>query len=296
MMLYGVVILLLIVTVVFVAYQIMVMRDLSRQLDTVLSDQSQSIIKLTGSLFLYPRLVKQLNAVILERRQVRKQYQKLMIQQKQMISAMSHDFRTPLTSVLGYIELLQNGVSKDIEKKYLDIIYWRAHDLNDMLDSFYQLSRLESNELEVHYQNVDIYQLLTQQLSSYYEDLNKQFDHVEIQLEFLKLMIYSDDKLLTRVMSNLIKNALVHGMGEFKVNAYTMADCVVIEFSNHAHFDHNFDVNQLFERNFKISKDRSRQSSGLGLAIAKEIVLRIGGQLAVDYDGERIKFKLLLKK
>ena len=194
---------------------------------------------------------------------------------RQQIANVSHDLRTPLTSILGYLQLLEGeGLTAEERREYLSIVQGRARALQSMIVSFYDLSRLEGGEYPLSRERVDLYHVLSQMVAEFYNDFTD-FD-MTVELREGLPAVTADPAGVLRVFTNLIRNALEHGRKRMSILLYQEGGEVVSVFANDAPGLTPEDVEHVFDRFFTADKMRTGQSTGLGLAIVKALVERMG--------------------
>lgn len=204
---------------------------------------------------------------------------------RQQISNISHDLRTPLTSILGYLQLLEGeGLTAEERREYLTIVQGRAKALQSMIVSFYDLSRLEGGEYPLSRERVDLYHVLSELVAEFYNDFEG-FDMTVELREGLPAVI-ADPAGVLRVFTNLIRNAMEHGRSRMSILLYQEGDEVVSVFANDAPGLTQEDVKHVFDRFFTADKMRTGQSTGLGLAIVKALVERMGHTVSAELDGD----------
>lgn len=199
---------------------------------------------------------------------------------RQSIANMSHDLRTPLTSIVGYIQLIKSpNTNREEQKEYLDIIENRTKSLQTLISSFYDLSRLEGNEYSFSYKKVSLEKVLSNNLALYYtEFINKGIEPI-IEIEENTPLIISDENAVNRVFSNLIGNMLKHGQDYIKITLKKKDGFIVSEFINLAPTLTEEQVTKLFDRFFTADKSRSDKNTGLGLCITKALVEQLGNDI-----------------
>lgn len=199
---------------------------------------------------------------------------------RQSIANMSHDLRTPLTSIVGYIQLIKSpNTNREEQKEYLDIIENRTKSLQILISSFYDLSRLEGNEYSFSYKKVSLEKVLSNNLALYYTDfINKGIEPI-IEIEENTPLIISDENAVNRVFSNLIGNMLKHGQDYIKITLKKKDGFIVSEFINLAPTLTEEQVTKLFDRFFTADKSRSDKNTGLGLCITKALVEQLGNDI-----------------
>ena len=204
---------------------------------------------------------------------------------RQQIANVSHDLRTPLTSILGYLQLLEGeGLTAEERREYLSIVQGRARALQSMIVSFYDLSRLEGGEYPLSRERVDLYHVLSQLVAEFYNDFTD-FD-MTVELREGLPAVTADPAGVLRVFTNLIRNALEHGRKRMSILLYQEGGEVVSVFANDAPGLTTEDVEHVFDRFFTADKMRTGQSTGLGLAIVKALVERMGHTVSAELEGD----------
>lgn len=218
----------------------------------------------------------------------------------ELISNVSHDLKTPLTSIITYVDLLKREDSTEEEKEdYIKILDSKAKKLKVLIEDLFEVSKINSGKLELAKEKVDIVDLIYQVLgecSNCYEE-----KHIDFKLKSFasEVVLNLDGKQISRVIENIVSNALKYSMENTRVyiNIENKADEVIISFKNIAAYEMNFDVEEIFER-FKRG-DESRNSevegSGLGLAISKSIIELHDGKMYIEKEGDLFKVFIVLK-
>lgn len=218
----------------------------------------------------------------------------------ELISNVSHDLKTPLTSIITYVDLLKREDSTEEEKEdYIKILDSKAKKLKVLIEDLFEVSKINSGKLELAKEKVDIVDLIYQVLgecSNCYEE-----KHIDFKLKSFasEVVLNLDGKQISRVIENVVSNALKYSMENTRVyiNIENKANEVIISFKNIAAYEMNFDVEEIFER-FKRG-DESRNSevegSGLGLAISKSIIELHDGKMYIEKEGDLFKVFIVLK-
>lgn len=215
---------------------------------------------------------------------------------RQQIANVSHDLRTPLTSIRGYLQLMEDETLSDEERKRcFAVVEERARVLQDLIAAFYDLSRLEAGEYTVAREKVDLREVLSELLAAFYSDLEAKF-RVEVDLPEGLPPVWGDRAALTRVYANLIRNALDHGEGRLTITAREAGDGVETRFVNGGCRVGEAEINQVFDRFFTSDQTRSGRNTGLGLAIVKALADRMGGSVRAERDGGDFAVILRWKK
>jgi len=195
---------------------------------------------------------------------------------RRQIANVSHDLRTPLTSILGYLQLLEGErLSEEERREYLLVIEGRARTLQELIAAFYDLSRMEGGEYPLTAESVDLHRELSALMAEFYAELEEKFT-VTVELEEGLPPITADRSGVIRVFTNLIGNAVKHGSGELWVTLERSGENLVTSFSNGAPGMTAEDAAHAFDRFYTADKTRSDRNTGLGLAIVKALVERMG--------------------
>ena len=206
---------------------------------------------------------------------------------RQQISNISYDLRTPLTSILGYLQLLEgDSLTVEERREYLGIVRGRAKALQSLITSFYDLSRLEGGEYPLSREKVDLYHVLSELVAEFYNDFEQSGFDMTVELAPGLPAVTADPAGVLRVFTNLIRNALEHGQKRMSIFLYRQEETVVSAFSNDAVGLTREDVEHVFDRFFTADKMRTGQSTGLGLAIVKALVGQMGHRVTAALDGE----------
>lgn len=210
-------------------------------------------------------------------------YRRKELDLRRQIADVSHDLRTPLTSILGYLQLLEDdALSPEKRREYLEVIRGRAAMLQTLITSFYDLSRIEGGQWQLEREPVDLGRELADQLAMAYEQLEGEGIRVEVSIQDKLPPVWGDRKAVVRVLSNLLTNAYKHGSDYLSVRAWEEDGSVVTAFSNGAKDMTAEDAFYVFDRFYTADRTRSGQNTGLGMAIVKALVEQMGHRVSAD--------------
>ena len=201
---------------------------------------------------------------------------------KEAVTNISHDLRTPLTAICGYIDLLESEEMTENTKRYLAQIKGRTEALKSLTEELFRYS-VVSSVSEMNYENVNVGKALEEALLSFYGAFGQKNITPQISLPEDAVVRTLDAAALSRVFENIIGNALKYSDGDFYV---TMEKTGVITFSNTSSALSSVDVGKLFDRFFTV--DSARKTTGLGLSIAKLLTERMGGAISAEYKESKI--------
>lgn len=210
------------------------------------------------------------------------------------ISYISHDLRTPLTSILGYLELVKStGINENERMEYLEVVTNRSKNLQCLIEQFYDYSRLNDKCYRINVETVDIHRLLSDHLLNYYSDFENKGINVELDMEDKPLLIKGNINAINRILSNLTENAIKYSKDTLRISLKKGNEKVAITFKNLAYPLTEEDVNHLFDRFYMKDVTRNSNSSGLGLTIAKLLAEELGGSMNAKLHGEWLEIKVM---
>ena len=208
------------------------------------------------------------------------------------IANISHDLRTPITSILGYLQLFQSSTNlSDKQANYLEIITSRIHNLKQLIENLFSYSIVYDtiDLLNLKQENINL--ILEDSIAMYYQDLiTKKITPV---IEIPDQPIYKNvDKLaLKRVFNNLISNILKYGVGSMKIS---ITDEKII-FENKTNSYDQIDVGKIFDRFFTVAQARNNNSMGIGLAISKSLIEKMNGKIEASLDSDTLAITIYLE-
>ncbi|MBU3088371.1 sensor histidine kinase [Clostridium gasigenes] len=210
----------------------------------------------------------------------------------ELITNVSHDLKTPLTSIISYVDLLKNENLKEVDRiKYINVLDRKAQRLKVLIEDLFEASKAASGSIELQKENIDVTSLLRQTLGEFQEKISAS------SLEFInkwpeeKAELYLDGKKTWRVFENLISNILKYSMKNSRVyiDVIKNIDNVQIVMKNISAYQLDFTEEEVIERFKRGDKSRNTEGSGLGLSIAKSLTDLQGGTLKIEIDGDLFK-------
>lgn len=210
----------------------------------------------------------------------------------ELITNVSHDLKTPLTSIINYVDLLKKeGLSADQSTHYLEVLDRKTQRLKVLIEDLFEASKMASGATELYWEKVDVSALLTQALAEFSDKIEASTLTFRVNVQSPHMYALLDGKKTWRVFENLIGNALKYALPGTRVYVTLTEnnEHVIFIIQNISTHELNFGVEELFERFKRGDQSRGTEGSGLGLAIAKSIVELQGGTLSIDIDGDQFK-------
>ena len=273
-------------------------KRLAYQIEKNSKFESTGIVK-KDSFFLGKALIDSINVLIVEHHRQKKEYEETRQNFKSMVTTISHDFRTPLTSISGYVQILldDDDVSYENRQKYLKIIESRAISLSSLIEDFYTVSSIDSLDYPYNLTTISLSEILRAQIAAYYVELEKRYSTIEVDIVESPCYMISDRTSLQRIFSNLIKNALSYGIDTIRISLKEEENSYKIEFSNslYENADKNI-ADKIFERNYSVNWASSSKSTGLGLSIAKSMTEKMGGSIGAEVIDDMLVFSIEFEK
>lgn len=202
---------------------------------------------------------------------------------KQAVANISHDLRTPLTSVFGYIQLLESGgLTPQEQSEYIAVIKKRTKRLQALLNDFFELSVIESVDYRMRLEPIDLSRLLPEILIGFYDRFNESKLKPVIQIPEEERVIIADERAVRRVVENLILNSIRHARDATVIRLEKRSSITVLTISNEAKQLTGIHLDLLFNRFYMADQTRAGNGSGLGLSIARSLMLRMNGTLTAE--------------
>lgn len=224
-------------------------------------------------------LTDELNTLIEQTAALRKEIADSESHLKDTIINLSHDIRTPLTSMDGYFQLLLKSDDPEERQQYAAVISDRLSSLKEMLDELFTYAKLTNKAYEVELSPCAVNEILLSVLFSFYKDIKQRGIEPLVNVPEQDIFIQGNEPALRRIFQNILKNCIEHGNNQLSVRLINSSDMVHIYFENDYQMQEPIDANKVFDRFYKADGARSKTSTGLGLSIAKELVERLNGSI-----------------
>lgn len=264
-------------------------REIKNQIAEKLSADTNTLIDISSGDRDMRNLASDLNEQlkILRREYIR--YKQSDTELKNAVTNISHDIRTPLTVICGYLDMIQKTDDAEKQARYISIMKDRVELMKLLTEELFRYSVILSDEGEETTEEVFVNQVLAESISSFYLALTNKDITPQINITDKRIMRTVNKSDLSRVFSNLLNNAVKYSDGDLEI---TLSDFGEIIFSNTAQELSSVQVEQLFDRFYTV--EVARNSTGLGLSIARTLVERMGGSISAEYVDDRLIIKIEL--
>lgn len=259
-------------------------KDICRQLAFLMKHDSNMLIHREFGLGGIGMLSDRLNDLLELRRKEKQYYQEKETLIADTYTNLSHDIRTPLTSLDGYFQLMEACENVEEQRRYLNIIHERIHSLNEMLEELFMFTKLKNESYRLELTSCCINRILKETVFSYYDEWVRREIQPDIQITEEQLYIDGNKQGLSRIIQNVIKNGLDHGEKKIRIVLKREQNRAVLRISNQVIASEQIDIEHVFDRFYKADAARSKTSTGLGLSIAKEFVRRMNGEIGAKIE------------
>lgn len=248
-------------------------------------DDTNALITTSSSNKELRNLLKEVNNMMVSFRQLELEIENKHHNLQRTIINISHDLKTPLTSALGYVELLQKyDLSLDEQQKYENIVIEKLKRLSQLIEDFFAFTKIIANEEDIVMEKMDVNRIFEEAIVCFYEDFNVNQRNLYISGN-KKIEMLTNERVLRRIFDNLIINALKHSSGDIYIDIQTN-DGVSFQFKNK--LDELIEVNHIFDEFYTSDISRTKQHTGLGLAIVKEFTEILGGKVSADIEDNNL--------
>mgnify|MGYP005772859671 FL=1 len=264
--------------------------EIEKNFTKILESDTNNIISISSSDKDIKNLTINLNDNLIELRKQKLKYKNGNQELKKIVTNISHDLRTPLTALKGYIDLINKEKLSISQKKYLKIIQKKSDELNELTGQLFEFSKiidtLEKN-INLSKDECCINEILEETLLSFYNIFKEKNIFPTINISNKKLYKKVNKISIVRIFENILSNVSKYSNGDFEVE---MDDNGIITFSNKANSLDATSVQKIFDRYFSV--ENAKESTGIGLSIAKQLVEMNNGEIYAEYSRERLYIKI----
>lgn len=303
-------ILLIISLIVVIVYQYLIHRNQQRVL-TSISEKLQQIMKRSSDEKLLiqtddvivKKLLIELNQLLEHTQTSRAAHLQTEDSMRRMLSNISHDLKTPLTVVMGYIEMIT--ADPNLSKEETDVLLEKVHnktvEVLNLMNKFFNLARLESGDIDMPLTRVNINEICRKNILAYYDVLSAKGFTVKVDVPEEPLYVLGNEVELERILNNLLSNSIRYGSDGLVIglNVRSTSDMIYVDVWDKGKGMNEIDQNRIFERMYTLEDSRNKlyQGSGLGLTITKRLIEQLGGEITLhSVPFERTTFTFSLKR
>ena len=266
-------------------------REIKDGLEEKLSENTNTLIDISSRDKDMTDLAASLNRQLTRLTESRHTYEQGDSELKQAVTNISHDLRTPLTAIYGYLDLLEREQKSDNGLEYIKIIKNRTEAMTKLTEELFRYSVIMAKEQELEIKPIALNDVLEESIAAFYAVLTDSNIKPNIDITEKKIVRNVDRSALSRVFANLLNNAVKYSDGDLDI---ALSGDGEIMFSNTASGLDEVQVGRLFERFYTV--EAARQSTGLGLSIAKALVEEMNGEIEAEYVKGRVIIKIIFQK
>ena len=242
------------------------------------------------------RLIDSINELLSEtageRRAVEKEDRSL----KESLTGISHDIRTPLTSLSGYFQLLVETEDPDEKARYSAVIKARIRDLESMLENLFSYTKLQDSDYKLPLSRINFTECVIDTTLAFYEQFSEKGISPCIDIDETPAYIHGNTEAAHRILQNILKNALEHGTENISISLHSEGNKIIFRCANKCKTPDKIDISGVFKKFYKADPARRDTSTGLGLTIARELARHMSGTLDATLDGDVFSIDLSLYK
>lgn len=264
-------------------------REIEKSFTYIIESDTNNIVTISSLDKDIKNLTINLNKNLMELRKQKLEYKNGNQELKKIITNISHDLRTPLTVINGYIDLLQKENKNVEQERYIKIIKEKIYELQELTEQLFGFSKTVDVDLEVKKEECCLNDILEESLANYYNQFKEKNIIPKISISNKKINKMVNRIAIIRIFENILSNVLKYSNGNFEV---ILNDDGIITFSNKANSLDAITVQKIFDRYFTV--ENAKESTGIGLAIAKQLIEQNRGKITAEYVNGYLIIKLYL--
>lgn len=281
------------------------LKEISDKLSEILQDDSSEQVMVFTDDKVLMELCGQINLLLLDRQQMKANFRRQEQSSRKMLANISHDIKTPLTVILGYLEIMRLKNTPDLpgglEDEMLQKVETKAKQVMELIDQFFTLAKLEAGDRNLEITKVNITEICRENVLEFYEILQQREFTVELMIPEKSIYVQGEKKSVERILNNLISNVLRYGSDGNYIGVFLREDMedVSIDVADRGKGIEKEFADSVFERLYTMEDSRNRkiQGNGLGLTIARNLARQMGGDILLESEpGRRTVFTVVLKK
>ena len=281
------------VIIVLLLLKIYALHKAAKEIESAFADRlttdTNTLIDISSADRTMRRLADSINIQLRRLRKERHRFVQGDLELKNAVTNISHDLRTPLTAICGYLDLLEEEKMTEKAERYISIIRNRAELLSQLTEELFRYSVIVSSENSQKGEPVNVGSVLEESVASFYTALKERKIVPNIQLTEEKVIRTLDRSALSRVFSNLLNNVIKYSDGDLDI---TLSKTGTIIFTNTASGLNEVQAGRLFDRFYTV--EAARKSTGLGLTIARTLMEQMGGAISAEYKNDKLSITIVL--
>lgn len=264
-------------------------KNIGTDLTRILKSDTNNLLTITTGDKEIAKLTNTLNIELKNLRKQKLQYENGNQELKRSITNISHDIRTPLTAISGYIDLIKENENKQKQEEYIKIIERKTNDLINLTEQLFDFSKTMDNKPNIKKEKICINELLEESLASFYVVFKEKNIIPNLKITNKKIYKFVDKNTINRVFENILSNVIKYSSGDFKLQ---LDEKGKITFANKATSLDATTVEKIFDRYYTV--ENAKKSTGLGLSIAKQLVELNGGDITGKYKNGILIIEVIL--
>ena len=296
--------------IIIISFQYLGKREQNSTMQYTHKKMHSIIAEHTGERILAPttnhelqQLLNAINALLDHNQKIIATHRKIESSMKKMLANISHDLKTPLTLVLGYIEMLQldNTLSNEERQRLLTVVHSKTLEVVKLIHVFFDLAKIEAGDTDYPITKININEVCRKNILTFYDMVTSMGIDIQIEIPETTVFALGNEEALDRILNNLLSNAIAHGADGSVIGLAIRNDDVkiYIDVWDHGKGIDEHHLDSVFERMYTLedSRNKSFQGSGLGLTITKRLVELLGGSIqlsSIPY--EKTIFTVSLKR
>lgn len=262
-------------------------KNIEESLSNIIKTDTNNLITISTNDKELKKLATILNKSLKELRRLELEYKQGSGELKSSITNISHDLRTPLTAIRGYLDLMDNNNLTSIQLKYLKIINQKVKDLTELTEQLFDFSKALDIQNEIKRENIIINDVLEESIASFYSLFKEHNITPNIDICAYKVVRVLNENMLKRIFENIISNAIKYSKKDLNIKLYSNG---TIEFSNKADELDKVSIEKIFNRYYTVKN--AKKSNGIGLSIAKQLVDLSNGTIEAKYKNHNLIIKV----
>lgn len=271
-------------------------KSICRQLQFINDHQTNMKLSADGSYFGLETLADEINALLIETEEKRRTVETQETVIRETITNLSHDIRTPLTSLDGYVQLLEESDSKDEQARYIGIIRKRIEALRAILDELFLYAKLQDNAYLPAMGCAELNRVVYDTVFSFYEDCKARGLEPQVSVCDERVYTNGNETMIGRMLQNIIKNSLEHGKKDVRIQLAAEEKKIIFSCANKVEHAEQIDIDRVFERFYKADSARANSSTGLGLSIARGLAEKMGADMSASLENDMFTVTVTFEK